>query len=58
VPTWGNMLMTSRASILQKIWWTSVFPGGLIALTMLSFNFAGAGLRDVLDPRQVLKGRK
>jgi peptide/nickel transport system permease protein len=55
VPTWGNMLMTSRSSILKQIWWTSVFPGGLIALTMLSFNFAGDGLRDVLDPRQVLK---
>jgi peptide/nickel transport system permease protein len=58
VASWGNMLMTSRASILEKIWWTSVFPGGLIALTMLSFNFAGDGLRDVLDPRQVLMGRR
>jgi peptide/nickel transport system permease protein len=57
VPSWGNMLMTSRASILKRIWWTSVYPGGLIALTMLAFNFAGDGLRDVLDPRQVLIGR-
>jgi peptide/nickel transport system permease protein len=58
VPSWGNMLMTSRTGILEKIWWTSVFPGGFIALTMLSFNFVGDGLRDVFDPRQVLLARK
>jgi peptide/nickel transport system permease protein len=52
------MLMTSRTGILEKIWWTSVFPGGFIALTMLSFNFVGDGLRDVFDPRQVLLARK
>ncbi len=58
IPSWGNMLMSSRSSILQRIWWTSLFPGGLIALTMLAFNFAGDGLRDVLDPRQALVGRR
>ncbi len=58
VASWGNMLMASRASILNKIWWTSLFPGVLIALTMLSFNFFGDGLRDVLDPRQALVKRE
>jgi len=54
VASWGNMLMSGRTSILNKIWWTSVFPGGLIALTMLSFNFVGDGLRDAFDPRQLV----
>ena len=29
----------------------SVFPGAAIMLAVLGFNFAGDGLRDVLDPR-------
>lgn len=32
-------------------WWIGVFPGAMIALTVLSFNFLGDGLRDALDPR-------
>ena len=27
-------------------------PGGMIFLTIISFNFLGDGLRDVLDPRR------
>jgi len=30
----------------------SVFPGAAIFLTVLAFNLAGDGLRDVLDPKQ------
>jgi oligopeptide transport system permease protein len=29
-----------------------LFPGTVLFLTMLAFNYAGDGLRDVLDPRQ------
>ena len=29
----------------------SVFPGAAIMLAVLGFNFAGDGLRDLLDPR-------
>jgi ABC-type dipeptide/oligopeptide/nickel transport system permease subunit len=32
--------------------WQSVIPGALIFLAVLSFNFIGDGLRDMLDPRQ------
>jgi oligopeptide transport system permease protein len=28
-----------------------LFPGGLMALTLLALNFLGDGLRDALDPR-------
>lgn len=53
-PTWGNMLMNA-----QQYVWTSpmlaVYPGAMILLTVLSYNFVGDGLRDALDP--FLRGR-
>jgi peptide/nickel transport system permease protein len=49
-PTWGNMLLNAQSE-LSVAWWTSVFPGALISLAVLSFNLVGDGLRDALDPR-------
>lgn len=51
VPSWGNMLQNAQ----DFIWTTprlAVYPGALIFLTVLCFNFVGDGLRDALDPRQ------
>jgi peptide/nickel transport system permease protein len=31
--------------------WAAVYPGLMIPITVLSFNFAGDALRDALDPR-------
>jgi oligopeptide transport system permease protein len=36
---------------LHLSWWLIVFPGGALALLLLSFSLLGDGLRDVLDPR-------
>jgi peptide/nickel transport system permease protein len=33
--------------------WTSIFPGLLIFLTVISVNYIGDGLRDALDPHHV-----
>lgn len=49
-PEWGQMLSTARG-FLPDYWWTAIFPGAAIFLTVLSFNLLGDGLRDVLDPR-------
>ncbi|MEK7346429.1 MAG: ABC transporter permease [Pseudomonadota bacterium] len=49
-PEWGLMLSTARG-FLPDYWWTAIFPGLAIFLTVLSFNLLGDGLRDVLDPR-------
>lgn len=49
-PSWGNMLQNAQ----DFIWttpWLAVWPGAMIFLTVLSFNFLGDGLRDALDPR-------
>lgn len=48
--SWGGMLNTAR-SYIDPAWWYSVFPGAVIMLVVLGFNFLGDGLRDILDPR-------
>ncbi len=53
-PTWGGMLSMAFRN-LQSAPWLSFAPGIAIFLLVLSFNFVGDGLRDVLDPR--LRGR-
>ena len=52
--SWGNMLRDARTlSILETQPWLWIPPGALIALTVLSVNAIGDGLRDALDPRHV-----
>ncbi len=51
--SWGTMLQTAQSQISIAPW-TSVFPGLMIFLTVLSINFLGDGLRDALDPRKVI----
>jgi peptide/nickel transport system permease protein len=48
--SWGNMLGTGR-NFMELANGLSVLPGAAIMLAVLGFNFAGDGLRDVLDPR-------
>ncbi|MQA80996.1 MAG: ABC transporter permease subunit [Streptosporangiales bacterium] len=49
-PSWGTMLSDAQQYITQAPWF-AIFPGLAIALTTLSFNLFGDGLRDVLDVR-------
>ncbi|WP_243292284.1 oligopeptide ABC transporter permease [Bacillus sp. FJAT-47783] len=52
-PSWGNMLQSAQDfSIMLNAWWYPLFPGLMILLTILAFNFIGDGLRDALDPKQ------
>jgi peptide/nickel transport system permease protein len=51
--SWGNMLnAASSLTTLQSTPWLWLPPGIAIALTVLSVNFIGDGLRDAVDPRQ------
>ena len=51
-PSWGNMLEGAKqVSILKSMPWIWVPPGLMIAITVLSINIMGDGLRDALDPR-------
>jgi peptide/nickel transport system permease protein len=52
IPSWGNMLTGA-----QELIWTApalaFWPGALIFVTVIAFNFLGDGLQDALDPRAV-----
>lgn len=50
-PSWGNMLNAAQSlQVLTNEPWVWIGPGAAIALTVLSINFLGDGLRDALDP--------
>jgi peptide/nickel transport system permease protein len=49
-PSWGSMI-EEGSSHLSTIPGLSLFPGIAIAITVLSLNVFGDGLRDALDPR-------
>jgi ABC-type dipeptide/oligopeptide/nickel transport system permease subunit len=49
-PEWGFDLAQAR-EYLERAWWVVAFPGGAIAITLLSINLLGDGLRDALDPK-------
>jgi peptide/nickel transport system permease protein len=49
-PSWGTMLNTAQA-FLETAPWMAWWPGLAIFVLALSFNLAGDGVRDVLDPR-------
>jgi peptide/nickel transport system permease protein len=53
VSTWGNMLSNAQEVVLQYPW-IPFFPGLMILITVLAFNFLGDGMRDALDPRSKL----
>ncbi|HET7343203.1 MAG TPA: ABC transporter permease [Methylomirabilota bacterium] len=49
-PSWGTMLNAAQ-QFLEQAPWMAYWPGLAIFLLALSFNLAGDGLRDLLDPR-------
>jgi peptide/nickel transport system permease protein len=49
-PSWGTMLNAAQ-QFLESAPWMAYWPGLAIFVLALSFNLAGDGLRDVLDPR-------
>ncbi len=48
--SWGNMLSNAQAYVWENPL-LPVYPGCLILLTVLAYNFLGDALRDALDPR-------
>ena len=49
-PSWGTMIAEGQ-DVLSSDPWLSLLPGIAIAITVLSLNVFGDGLRDALDPR-------
>ncbi len=50
--SWGNMLNNAQELIYEAPA-LAFYPGALIFVTVLSFNFLGDGLQDALDPKAV-----
>jgi peptide/nickel transport system permease protein len=50
LPSWGNMLTNAQELIWQAPA-LAIYPGLLIFVTVIAFNFLGDGLQDALDPR-------
>jgi len=48
--SWGAMLTNAQETIWEAPM-LAVYPGLLILVTVISFNFLGDGLQDALDPR-------
>ena len=48
---WGYDLNKALSDVTSGIWWTSVFPGVAIVLTVLGITLVGESLNDLADPR-------
>ena len=48
--SWGTQLFNAQR-ILRQAWWTAVFPGSAIFVTVLGCNLVGDGLNDALNPK-------
>jgi oligopeptide transport system permease protein len=55
MPTWGALASEGLLPALNPVehrWYLLLIPCTLLAVTLLSLNFLGDGLRDVFDPRR------
>jgi peptide/nickel transport system permease protein len=50
LPSWGNMLTNAQELIWQAPA-LAIYPGLLIFITVIAFNFIGDALQDAMDPR-------
>lgn len=57
VSSWGNML-NNAVDYIKTSPALAFWPGFFILVTVSCFNFLGDGMRDALDPHQVLKNVK
>jgi ABC-type dipeptide/oligopeptide/nickel transport system permease subunit len=54
LPSWGNLAAEGLSELnpVRARWWLLLWPCLLLAVTLLSLNFVGEGLRSALDPRR------
>ena len=55
LPTWGNMLSGAQNYLFRRPD-LAIYPGVLIFVTVLAYNFFGDGLHDAFDPRYRHRG--
>ncbi|HJA39791.1 MAG TPA: ABC transporter permease [Candidatus Brevibacterium intestinigallinarum] len=52
---WGYDLNKSLSDVTSGIWWTSVWPGIAIVITVLGITLVGESMNDLNDPRLRLR---
>lgn len=55
-PEWGQMIAAGLEDLVGGIWWTSVFPGLMLLVMVLGWNFLGDGMQQLLNPRAESSG--
>ncbi|MDR6907115.1 peptide/nickel transport system permease protein [Agromyces sp. 3263] len=53
---WGYDLNKAQSDVTSGIWWTALYPGLAIVLSVLGIMLVGESLNDLADPR--LRGRR
>lgn len=48
---WGSMINEGR-SLMQTAPWIILYPGGVMMVAVMVFNFLGDSIRDLLDPKR------
>lgn len=49
-PEWGSMIAIGAPNMMTGQWWTALFPGLALGLTILGYALVGDGLSYYLDP--------
>jgi len=49
-PEWGSMISIGAPNMMTGQWWTALFPGLALGITVLGYALAGDGIRDYMDP--------
>lgn len=49
-PEWGSMISIGAQNMMTGQWWTALFPGLALGITILGYSLVGDGLRVYLDP--------
>jgi len=54
-PEWGTDLGRGRDFITIGVWWTSVFPGLMIVISIVAFTLIGEGLNEIMKTTNRIK---
>ncbi len=49
-PEWGSMIAIGAPNMMTGQWWTALFPGIALGVSILGYALVGDGLKDFLDP--------
>jgi peptide/nickel transport system permease protein len=48
-PEWGSMISAGKDDLILGVWWTTIFPGIALSLTVLGFAILGGAVQTVVS---------